>query len=253
MGDWDNHWEKFDVDALVKEIESRRSTSVPSYTRFMEMKFLRTLCVNKPVKRVCDLGSGMGVANIAWTKGASCVLVDNLDSALVCAKRFHSSFGSKITACKGDIFEAIPKFSGNFDVVWNQGVLEHFKFDKQVSLVRNMAVMTKGGGYVVVMVPNKLNLYPLVIKFFNFLKLFGHKGWSYGFEKPLSTGELRKVFSRVPSLRVVKVKGIVPLVIPSPFKNRMLNAFLVSFAKSFEDTKLADWFGREIVICAQKV
>lgn len=251
---WTEHWHYFDVSRLVREIKGRDVKTVQTYNRFKEIEFLGKFSKNKSVTNVCDFGSGMGIANVVWSKEVSCILVDNSSEALSCAREFHDNFKScKVSTIKKSILEDFVEFKEKFDVTWNQGVLEHFYFRGQIKIIENMANITKSGGYVVIMVPNSMSTHSLIVKAFDILRLFGHKGWCKGYEKPMSFKELKNLISYEKRLKVVGIRGIVPFVSALPFKNDFLNKIQITLAKKLEGNIIANRFGRELVVYAKKI
>ncbi len=62
---------------------------------------------------------------------------------------------------KGDILN-IPFKGEKFDLVWNGGVVEHF--EKPSEAIRQMALMTKAGGYVFASVPALLTPHTFIVR-----------------------------------------------------------------------------------------
>ena len=48
----------------------------------------------------------------------------------------------------------LPLLSETFDLVWNSGVLEHFRYEHQVEALAEMGRICKRGGKVIIIVPH---------------------------------------------------------------------------------------------------
>ena len=73
---------------------------------------------------------------------------------------------------QGNIFQ-LPFKENSFDVVWNQGVLEHFTEPEKA--IKEMYRVTKPNGIVAILVPYRyspLHLYSILLKKFNLKKFW---------------------------------------------------------------------------------
>src|SRR3989344_5155558 len=73
----------------------------------------------------------------------------------------------KVKYVKGDIFK-LPFKKDSFEVVWNQGVLEHFTQPEKA--IAEMYRVTKQGGHVAILVPyiySPLHLYDILLRRFH--------------------------------------------------------------------------------------
>ncbi|RKZ29366.1 class I SAM-dependent methyltransferase, partial [bacterium] len=91
---------------------------------------------------------------------------------------------SKTTPVGGNAF-ALPFKSETFDLVFHQGLLEHFREEEGI-LAENARVL-KSGGYAIVDVPQRWHIYT-VIKHI----LIAFDKWFAGWEKEFSLGQLEK-------------------------------------------------------------
>jgi len=108
----------------------------------------------------------------------------------------------------GDLFQ-MPFPDNYFDVIFNEGVIEHFSLDSQpnyVDAVYEMVRVTKKGGKVVVAVPNWYNFSHTLYKWF--LKKLNKK-FEYGYEKSFKHIELVRLFSEL-GLKNIEVDGFYP-------------------------------------------
>ena len=95
----------------------------------------------------------------------------------------------------GDI-NYLPFKECSFDLVYNVGVIEHFI--NPHNPLKEFARILKPHGTVLVVVPNRLNLWNFGRIFLNALNRLGlHSGWRYGYERPYTKNELRNLFNSV--------------------------------------------------------
>jgi len=113
-------------------------------------------------------------------------------------KTARNFFKSK-NLVQGDVFN-IPFKDCSFDIVWNEGMLEHWKFEKSLNALKEMKRVAKN--YVIIAVPNCFSIW--VLKKFLF-KILGK--WRFGYEESYSSRRLKKLF-RLSNLEIVDVKGL---------------------------------------------
>lgn len=105
-------------------------------------------------KAILEPGSGIGEISIDIAReGGAVFLLDISQDALDLSRKFFAERNLKAEYILGDIFK-MPFEPGRFDVVWNAGVVEHFKYDDQVLALREFARVTKPGGLVITFNPN---------------------------------------------------------------------------------------------------
>ena len=86
----------------------------------------------------------------------------------------------------GSIFK-IPFNDNTFDLVYNSGVIEHFKDPDNIAAIAEMARVTKPDGMVIIIVPNSLCLWYKAGKFFAVLM----KNFEFGYEEDYSPKRLK--------------------------------------------------------------
>ncbi len=138
---------------------------------------------------VLEAGCGVSVLmNSFALEGADAV---GLDMSPVALRKAHNLF-KKPFLIEGDISH-LPFKDCSFDMVYNIGVIEHFKDPKPV--LKEMQRVLKLHGTIVVSVPNKLTLWTVGRLFKNFLsRLHLSEPWKYRYEKSYTRSELRNLF-----------------------------------------------------------
>ncbi|MGA9116845.1 MAG: class I SAM-dependent methyltransferase [Bacteroidota bacterium] len=115
---------------------------------------LREIAGSLGGKSVLEPGSGIGEISIHMAReGAKVVLLDISPDALELSRRFFRERGLQAEFVLGDIFR-MPFPENRFDIVWNAGVVEHFRPEDQVSALREFARVAKPGGLVITFNPN---------------------------------------------------------------------------------------------------
>jgi ubiquinone/menaquinone biosynthesis C-methylase UbiE len=133
-------------------------------------------------------GSGRILTRIASDKHCKCVGVDVVDGAFPSLSFFSQQHGVKVEAIKGSGF-SLPFKDKSFDVVYSEGVIEHFPADYAMAMVKEHARVCRSGGRVLVSVPNKFALVHSLTK-----RLLGKKFLFYP-ENSLSTFELSSLMT----------------------------------------------------------
>jgi ubiquinone/menaquinone biosynthesis C-methylase UbiE len=134
-------------------------------------------------KSILEPGSGIGEISIdVAAAGGNVVLLDISQQALDLSRKFFGERKLKAEYILGDIF-AMPFQDSRFDVVWNAGVVEHFKFDDQVLALKEFARVTKRGGLVITFNPNAR------ARLYRWGKRVGEERgiWEFGEEYPVET------------------------------------------------------------------
>ena len=171
-----------------------------------------------PRDSILEAGCGSGyMVSYFQNQGHYSVGLDLYDEPLRVAREM---FGVK-NLKKGDLFD-LPFKNLSFDIVWNEGVLEHFKTNKFIEAAKEMARVSKK--YVIIDVPNRYSFY-VITKILQKIV----RRWPYGYEESYSIGRLRYLMEKA-GLEVVGVHGVLlapPIHIWKNWKSIMALLFLV--------------------------
>jgi SAM-dependent methyltransferase len=178
---WDQYWKESDRINVEKIIEDD-----PFYRLF---KRLIRLQKNEKLD-ILEVGCGSGIRTLALLRDfedypLDATLVDTSVSALLLAKKNAEGNKLKANFILADGFK-LP-FPKTFDIVWNEGVNEHFTGERRRRIFEEMSRVCKKRGQVIVIVPNTLNLPYRLTK--RMLEASGR--WIYGFERPYTIFELK--------------------------------------------------------------
>jgi len=137
-------------------------------------------------KRILEVGAGSGRDSIALAKaGARVTVIDYVRSSLNVVATNAAAAGVNITMVCGD-GTGMPFPEGTFDVVFHQGLMEHFRDERP--LLRDNRRVLKPGGHVVIDVPQRWHIYTVGKKI-----LIALDKWFAGWETEYSIGQLRRL------------------------------------------------------------
>ena len=145
---------------------------------------------------ILEVGSGSGyMVSFFQQKGLFSVGIDrNIEPAKV-AKR-HFQVRNMIQA---DMFN-LPFRDNTFDIVWNEGVLEHFPDPRNLIALKEMTRVSRGK--VIVAVPNTTPFW-VIRKYL--LKII--RRWPYGYEESYSVRRLKNLV-RSSDLKLERIYGV---------------------------------------------
>lgn len=177
------HWEAFWRDKQeVGEVYSNAGRVREHLERVLDLKG----------KCVLEIGAGTGRDSFPLVAaGAKVTQLDYAENSLRLLKRVSEQDGVPVHIVGGDTF-ALPFRDGTFDVVFHQGLLEHFReADARRLLVENARVL-RPGGLLLVDVPQRYHLYTVVKHL-----LIAVNRWFAGWERSFSVGELTGVLRSI--------------------------------------------------------
>ncbi len=135
--------------------------------------------------KILEAGCGAGEQSLALAK-ANRYDVTLLDFSAQAIKRARLAFEEVNLPAKFLHEDVFQLRESEFDLVFNAGVLEHYSFDQQVSLLKGMA--SRSQKYVLVLVPNAQNYWYWLWR----IQKTGQGLWPFGKEIP--SVDLSKVF-----------------------------------------------------------
>lgn len=137
-------------------------------------------------KKILEIGAGTGRDSFPLVEhGARVVQLDYAENSLRILKRLAEDLSLPVTIVGGDTFQ-LPFPDETFDIVFHQGLLEHFRRPQAEALLKENIRVLKRGGYLLVDVPQRYHLYTVVKHL-----LMALNKWFAGWERSFSVGELR--------------------------------------------------------------
>lgn len=178
---YERYWSAYATDLgtqLSTHTESRRPLH----------KLLRKLLPSGLAKtRALEVGCGTALDSCLLAQscpGVRAVACDLSLEAARLARRNAATLGLPVEVLVADL-KALPFPAASFELVFSQGVLEHFK--DPVPAVAEQSRVLLPGGVLVVDVPQKYNLYTLRKR-----RAMRANRWPWGWETEYSVGELRR-------------------------------------------------------------
>jgi SAM-dependent methyltransferase len=137
-------------------------------------------------KHVLEVGAGTGRDSLALAKrGAHVTTIDYSDESL---RLMRGVAGDELDIVCGDAL-SLPFASNAFDIVFHQGLLEHFR--QPLDLLRENHRVLKSGGHLLVDVPQRWHYYTLMKH-----ALMAVNRWFAGWETEFGAGELSSLMRR---------------------------------------------------------
>ena len=182
------HWESFWQDK--KDIDEVYSNSDRILRNLLAVTDLRG-------KKILEIGAGTGRDSFPLVKhGAEVVQLDYSPQSLRILKNLALEQHVEVTILGGDAF-SLPFRDETFDIVFHQGLLEHFRKPRAELLLRENVRVLKKGGFFLVDVPQRYHAYTLAKHV-----LMAFDKWFAGWERSFSIRELR---------RIVQAQGLTPV------------------------------------------
>lgn len=171
-------WEKFwDQKRPIQEVYSNAD-------RILQQ--IRSLGPAKG-KRIMEVGAGSGRDGLQLAReGARVIFLDYAGNALRVIQAPARASGLDVHLVRGDAFR-LPFKDNALDLVFHQGLLEHFTHPLGIVLENQRVV--KSGGHVIVDVPHRYHVYTVVKHI-----LIALNKWFAGWETEFSRPQLETLF-----------------------------------------------------------
>lgn len=180
---WDDFWKRRNMKTIDSWAKRRITSILSAYV--------------KPGINVLDAGCGSGFFSSYFiSRGSNVCSMDYSERALSITKETTKN-RSRIYL-KGDIFDRdiFLNMGEKFDIIFTDGLLEHYLKDEQDKIIINMKGLVKEGGYIINFVPNRFSFWSLVRPFYMDIK-----------EKPFIIGDFLDLHVRN-GLNIVSCGGI---------------------------------------------
>ncbi len=168
-------------------------------------------------KRVLEIGAGTGRDSFYMTDdGCRLYLLDYSMNSLRIINELRA--GKEAVHCIGADAFRLPFPDGAFDVVFHQGLLEHFRKPQAFDLLLENARILKTGGLLLVDVPQRYHVYTIIKHL-----LIAMNAWFAGWEREFSVRELKNIYGK---LGIAVVSSYGEWMYPSLFYRMLREALL---------------------------
>lgn len=168
--EWEAYWQCYEKPGYVNYTPQL----IETIKRHVDLRGYRAL----------EIGSGTGGnSSLLAALGVVVVALDYSMPALRRTNATAAAAGLKLALAQADAY-SLPFESGSFDLLFQQGFLEHFS--EPATLLREQRRVLRDGGYILIDVPQRYNLYTIHKRL-----LIRAGRWPYGgWEREFSLGEL---------------------------------------------------------------
>ncbi|MBN2406074.1 MAG: class I SAM-dependent methyltransferase [Elusimicrobia bacterium] len=171
--------------------------------QFLELIYKYVNQINRK-RRIKLLEIGCGTAIDSYTmanmQDLECWAIDISEEAIKLAEEVGKNFNNSVNLNVMDA-EYTDFTDENFDIIFSQGVIEHFKDPEKI--MKEQKRILADDGYLIIDVPQKFNIYTL---FRIILTKMGR--WPYGWERSYSRNELKRL-GRINGLEMIETIGRV--------------------------------------------
>lgn len=178
-----SHWEEFwEEKKDVGEVYSNADRILRNLSSVVELRG----------KKILEIGAGTGRDSFSLVRrGADVYQLDYSFNSLVILSRLAVEEGVPTTIVGGDTFH-LPFRDSSFDVVFHQGLLEHFRHPYADRLLHENVRVLKSGGLLLVDVPQRYHLYTIAKHI-----MIALNKWFAGWERSFSMRELKGEMSNL--------------------------------------------------------
>lgn len=183
---WDTVWHRKDL--FTRIIDAGREF----YNIFFRRLLMRHLT---PESEMIELGCGSSTLSLSIAKNITRFTgIDNSPEALALSEKYASAKNlNNVSFVYGDILSLPDELKNKFDLVWSQGLMEHFS--DYLPVVRAHYEAAKPGGTVLLSVPYQYSyIYPWYLLTRN--KILA-RFWPYIEQRFLTLRELRELGKQV--------------------------------------------------------
>ena len=183
---WENFWSR---NRNIKDVYPTSRCLIDNLKSVTDLKY----------KKVLEVGAGSGRDSInIRIAGGNVYVLDYAKSSLKTIKKILNEEELYIKLIMGDAL-SLPFEDSSFDIVFHQGLLEHFRNPEKI-LKENVRVL-KEGGLLLIDVPQRFHLYTVL----KHILVFFRK-WFAGWETEYSIRELEKLLKNE-GLKIVSIYG----------------------------------------------
>ncbi len=168
---WDSFWAKKQPQMIYPPV----TDIIKELQKFIDVRN----------KKILETGAGTGRDGIKLSRmGADVWLLDYSEMSLKLARQYLNNMG-EVKFVMADALQT-PFKDESFDIVFHQGLLEHFKDPGK--LIKENCRILKKGGILLVDVPQTFHLYTMIKHILMLFRL-----WFAGWERQFTIGSLAQI------------------------------------------------------------
>lgn len=195
MTEWNKYWEQEYKNVLSISLDQVINNDAVYYLLKSALLNSEIFTKRKRIK-LLDAGCGSGLRSLALIKEFNEIDFDvtffdlteeslNLVKSLIRVNHLENK--ARFYFVLGDLL-LLPFKNEEFDIVWNGGVMEHFKGGERQKIFTEIYNVCQKGGVYFALVPNYLNIFMVLRQ-----KYLEKKGvWEYGYQRNFTIFELGK-------------------------------------------------------------
>lgn len=221
------HWESFWKDRhAVEEVYSNGDRILRNLQKVTSLEGLRVL----------EVGAGTGRDSFPLAEGGALVVqLDYSVESLAILKDLAAQLEIPVEIVGGDTF-SLPFRDSSFDVVFHQGLLEHFREPAAQKLLEENIRVLRPGGLLLVDVPQRYHIYTVAKRI-----LIAAGRWFAGWERSFTLGGLTRVLE---GLGMQPVHRYGEWMVPSFFYRSLREAMKVVGVRLPLHASFGPWAGR---------
>lgn len=153
QGSWDYFWKRHNLGAANSWAKRRMVAILSDYVR--------------PGLTVLDAGCGTGFFSSYFIScGCNVYSLDYSKGALAISRKVTGN--NSRMYINGDILDrsTLSNIDSRFDIIFTDGLLEHYSKDEQDRIIKNMEEVKEVGGHMINFVPNRFSLWSLIRPFY---------------------------------------------------------------------------------------
>lgn len=147
---WEEHIRDIQLDSLRESVEH------PAIFQ-LELKEIIDSYVHVNKKTIIEVGCETGVSSLILSNEFDKTLLDLNPQAIELAKKLFYSYGMAGNFIVADMFD-MPFEDGSFDIVFNAGVVEHFKKSELRRAFREYSRILASDGVMIIGFPNQFSI-----------------------------------------------------------------------------------------------
>lgn len=147
---WEKHIENIQWDSLRKSVDNPAAFQV-------ELKVLIDKYIEEGKRRIIEVGCETGVSSLILSDKFDKTLLDLNPKAIEWSEKLFDVYGKEGHFIVADMFR-MPFEDGRFDIVFNAGVIEHFKRKELEKAFKEYGRILAEDGVMIIGFPNQFSI-----------------------------------------------------------------------------------------------